>query len=244
MPEEINRLLTDQIADYLFTTDMNANKNLLNEGIAEYKIHFVGNVMIDSLLSFKEKALETGILANLGLVAGEYALLTLHRPSNVDDRKVLQGILEALIEIQTHQPIIFPVHPRTKKRIIEFGMSEMVEDAAGLQMMDPVGYLEFLNLMANASFVLTDSGGIQEETTILGVPCCTLRENTERPITITMGTNVLAGCEKEKIVKLALKFKESTRTGIQIPEFWDGRAAERIVKVLRKLGPDQVTGQN
>ena len=244
MPEEINRLLTDQIADYLFTTDMNANKNLLNEGIAEYKIHFVGNVMIDSLLSFKEKALETGILANLGLVAGEYALLPLHRPSNVDDRKVLQGILEALIEIQTHQRIIFPVHPRTKKRIIEFGMSEMVEDAAGLQMMDPVGYLEFLNLMANASFVLTDSGGIQEETTILGVPCCTLRENTERPITITMGTNVLAGCEKEKIVKLALKFKESTRTGIQIPEFWDGRAAERIVKVLRKLGPDQVTGQN
>lgn len=241
MPEEINRLLTDQISELLFTTDRAADKNLLREGIAEGKIHFVGNVMIDSLLSFKKKALQTGILSDLGLDRGEYALLTLHRPSNVDNRETLRDILEALVEIQAHIPILFPVHPRTKKRIDEFGMSKLVETATEIRLIEPVGYLEFLNLMANASFVLTDSGGIQEETTILGVPCCTIRENTERPITITRGTNVLAGCSKEMVIEKALDAMHLHHNKTQIPELWDGHAAERIIAILRKMNFTRVS---
>jgi UDP-N-acetylglucosamine 2-epimerase (non-hydrolysing) len=174
MPEEINRVLTDQIADLLFTTERDANENLLREGVAEHKVHFVGNVMIDTLLRHKERALSLGVLEEYGVEPQGYALLTLHRPSNVDVPEVLSGILDALEEIQARLPILFPAHPRTVKRIAEFGLKDRLAAMSDLRVTEPLGYLEFLNLMANARLVLTDSGGIQEETTILGVPCLTL----------------------------------------------------------------------
>ncbi len=192
MPEEINRVLTDQIADLLFTTERNANENLLREGVTE-KIHFVGNVMIDTLLWHKERALALDVLKKYGLEPGDFALLTLHRPSNVDVPEVLSGILDALAEIQARLPIIFPAHPRTMKRVRGFGFEGRLATMPDLRVTEPLGYLEFLNLMANARLALTDSGGIQEETTILGVPCLTLRENTERPATVTQGTNAIVG---------------------------------------------------
>jgi len=235
MPEEINRMLTDQIADLLFTTERDANENLLREGVAEEKIHFVGNVMIDTLLKHKERALALDVLGPLGLVPGGYALLTLHRPSNVDVPEVLAGILDALAKIQTQLPILFPAHPRTVKRIKEFGFEKRLLTMPDLLVMEPLGYLEFLNLMANARLVLTDSGGIQEETTILGVPCLTLRENTERPVTISEGTNTLVGSDPQCIVTEALNVLDGQGKSGGSPELWDGHAAERIVAVLMEL---------
>jgi UDP-N-acetylglucosamine 2-epimerase (non-hydrolysing) len=232
MPEEINRILTDQISDYLFTTCEDADANLKSEGIAEEKIFFVGNVMIDSLMRFLEKAKESDVLARIcpECAGGDksYALLTLHRPSNVDDQKVLQGIVTALNEIASRIPIIFPIHPRTQKRLESFDLLDKLR----ITTTPPLGYLDFLSLMADAALVLTDSGGIQEETTILGIPCLTLRENTERPITLKEGTNTIVGSDPEKIVAQAFKALDAGRLNAGVPKLWDGRAAGRIAQIL------------
>jgi UDP-N-acetylglucosamine 2-epimerase (non-hydrolysing) len=229
MPEEINRVLTDGISDFLFTTEQSANENLKREGIPEGKIYFVGNTMIDTLLKHKQTAQKSNILNKLGLLTDNqhpeirdqkpttnnqilpYAVLTLHRPSNVDNRETFQNILEAMKEVAKHLPVIFPAHPRTLNRIKEFNFEDYFNFDSVLSTppphiycVDPLGYLDFLCLMSNSKLVLTDSGGMQEETTILGIPCITLRENTERPVTITFGTNILAGVQKEQIISSAL----------------------------------------
>jgi len=237
MPEEINRLLTDQIADLLFTPSEDANENLLAEGIPRQRILLVGNVMIDSLNKYLEKAQSSTIRTILGLGDSEYAVVTLHRPSNVDNRETLSGIIGALGEIANRIPVVFPVHPRTKKTIAEFGLTEKVAAIPNLKIIEPLGYLDFLALYSNARLVLTDSGGIQEETTVLGIPCLTLRENTERPITVTAGTNVIVGTSPDKITKAAITCLESPLkiTPRQIP-FWDGHTADRILDALVAAG--------
>src|SRR5262245_21634658 len=206
MPEEVNRICTDAVSDYLFTTDRLADQNLRREGIPEQRIHFVGNVMIDTLKRYRAAAAELDLLQHFGLKKGRFAILTLHRPSNVDDRGVLLGILEALSSIAEECPIVFPIHPRTRKMVEQFGFTSFFsrgEKVQGLWITEPLGYLEFLHLNINARMVLTDSGGVQEETTALGVPCITLRYNTERPITCTEGTNKIVGNQKERIVEAA-----------------------------------------
>ncbi|MDL1879299.1 UDP-N-acetylglucosamine 2-epimerase (non-hydrolyzing), partial [Cytophagia bacterium CHB2] len=232
MPEEINRILTDQISDYLFLTEREAKENLLREGVAEEKIHFVGNVMIDSLVKHREHAERSPILGDLKLEAGRYGLITLHRPSNVDVKENLDNILQALFQIQRDLPLVFPVHPRTRKQMKLFGFDDKLAHAPNLMLTDPLGYLDFLKLMAHARLVITDSGGIQEETTVLGVPCITVRENTERPITVTEGTNVLIGMSRERILEESYKILAGNGKQGRKPELWDGRAAERIVKIL------------
>lgn len=234
MPEEINRLLTDQIADLLLTPSTDADENLLAEGIPRERIRFVGNIMIDSLLGYLPLAKKSTIRERLGLAGKDYAVLTLHRPSNVDELQTLEGILDALDEIRNRLPIVFPVHPRTLKMIAELGLTDRVMNAKGLRLTDPQGYLDFLQLLSNARLVLTDSGGIQEETTVLGIPCITLRENTERPITIEMGTNVIAGTNSARIVAAALQALDNPliEPFRQIPPLWDGRTADRILNAL------------
>jgi len=232
MPEEINRLLTDQLADFLFTTEPVARENLLREGIPSNKIHFVGNVMIDTLVKHREQADRSSILADLALSPAGYGLITLHRPGNVDDLPTLKGLLGGLETIQKDVPLVFPMHPRTRSRLESFGLSEMVSRMKGLQIVDPLGYLDFLKLMSNARFVVTDSGGIQEESTILGIPCITARENTERPVTVELGTNEVVGTSPERIVAacqqvIAGKWKKG-----KMPDLWDGNAAERIVRII------------
>jgi len=235
MPEEINRILTDAISDYLFTPSRDGNENLRKEGISSKKIFFVGNVMVDSLLCARTKAEQSKMLQSLDLEKKEYALLTLHRPSNVDDKKNLRGIIEALIEISSYIPIIFPVHPRTKRNIIKFGLNKFMPKDNRIIVIEPLGYIDFLAIQMKAKFVVTDSGGIQEETTVLGIPCITVRSNTERPITITQGTNMLVGTNKEKIQEAALKIiSGNLKRGI-LPELWDGRAAERIINILSSI---------
>jgi UDP-N-acetylglucosamine 2-epimerase (non-hydrolysing) len=233
MPEEINRLLTDQISDLLFTPSADADANLRAEGIPEERIRLVGNIMIDSLYKHLERARQSSIKTQLGLKETAYAVLTLHRPSNVDDPKVFGRILQSLETIATKVPIVFPVHPRTRKMIDEFGLNDRIEKAQGLRLIDPLGYLDFLGLYSTARLVLTDSGGIQEETTALGIPCLTLRENTERPVTVEMGTNTVVGTDSEKITTHALAALNGNgnRTG-RIPPFWDGHTAERILAAL------------
>lgn len=235
MPEEINRLLTDQMASLLFTTEKSANDNLIREGISEDKIHFVGNVMIDTLLRHKERASGLDVLSRYGLKPQGFGLLTLHRPSNVDKREVLAGLLDALAEVQRAVPVVFPAHPRTIKQVREFGFEAKLANMSNLIVTEPLGYLTFLNLMANARLVLTDSGGIQEETTILGVPCLTLRENTERPVTITQGTNIVVGSNPQRIIDECSAILRSGNKRGNIPELWDGKAARRIVDILSKI---------
>jgi UDP-N-acetylglucosamine 2-epimerase (non-hydrolysing) len=232
MPEEINRILTDQISDYLFLTDRDAKANLRREGVAEEKIHFVGNVMIDSLMKHRAHAEHSPILGDLKLDSGRYGLVTLHRPSNVDVKENLENILQALFDIQRDLPLVFPVHPRTRKQMKLFGFDDKLAHAPNLMLTDPLGYLDFLKLLAHARLVITDSGGIQEETTVLGVPCLTVRENTERPITVTEGTNVLIGMSRERILEESYKILAGRGKPGKQPELWDGRAAERIVKIL------------
>ena len=232
MPEEVNRMVTDALADYLFTTSRGADENLKREGVAASKIHFVGNVMIDTLLRHRERADELSVAARYGAQPGGYAVMTLHRPSNVDDPVVLRGILEAVQEISETVPVIFPIHPRTSARIREFELDNLVH--GGVRLTDPLGYLEFLNLTSNAKFVLTDSGGLQEETTILGVPCLTLRHNTERPVTITDGTNELIGPDPDKILNAAERILTGGWKEPRVPEYWDGQAAHRIVDVITR----------
>ncbi len=233
MPEEINRLLTDQIADLLFTPSEDANENLLGEGIPPERIRFVGNIMIDSLFKHLPRARESNIGRDLGLAERDYAVLTLHRPSNVDDANTFSRILEALEEIGKRLPIIFPVHPRTRKTIAELGFSERVGKATGVRVIDPLGYIDFLGLYSKARLVLTDSGGIQEETTVLGIPCVTLRETTERPITVEMGTNTVVGTDQCKITQAAFAVLDrSTPENYSVPPLWDGHTAARILDSL------------
>lgn len=251
MPEEINRVLTDHLADLLFVTEKAGLKNLRREGISAEKIFFVGNTMIDSLLAFKKQAEQSHVLDHLGLrrsnngnrsrrpaSAKQYALLTLHRPSNVDDRESFQQILEGLSELARESEIIFPVHPRTCRRIEEFGFQNYFSNSsngqnARIRLIDPLGYLDFVCVMKNARLVLTDSGGIQEETTCLGIPCVTIRENTERPVTVTHGTNIVAGISPTGIRKAITRQMVRKRKG-SAPEKWDGKSAQRIVAIMAK----------
>lgn len=242
MPEEINRIVTDSLSDFLFTTCEDANENLRREGIPDEKIYFVGNVMIDTLIRLKSEA---RLKAKIKIDEQDYALLTLHRPHNVDDRDVFRNILQALREISRKIPIIFPAHPRTQKRIKSFGYEEYfnlldlnptntINSKNSIILLNPLSYLDFLNLTTNAKLILTDSGGIQEETTYLGIPCLTIRENTERPVTIREGTNILVGADKDKIINESLKILNGRRKTGRIPKAWDGKAAQRIVKILRE----------
>jgi UDP-N-acetylglucosamine 2-epimerase (non-hydrolysing) len=233
MPEEINRLLTDQIADLLFTPSADADQNLLAEGIPRERISFVGNIMIDSLFTNLERARKSNIKSEMGLEERQYAVLTLHRPSNVDNPETFERILSALEAIAFDLPIVFPVHPRTMKTIAQFGLNDRIAASKNIRLVEPLGYLDFLNLYSTARLVLTDSGGIQEETTALGVPCLTLRENTERPITVEMGTNVIVGTDTRKIVSEASAILNGSRTKeTRQPPLWDGHTAERILAVL------------
>jgi UDP-N-acetylglucosamine 2-epimerase (non-hydrolysing) len=232
MPEEINRILTDSISDLLLTPSPDGNENLKKEGIPDEKVKLVGNVMIDSLLRNLKIAESSIIREELNLTTNEYAVLTLHRPSNVDDKETFSGLLEALLEISERIPIIFPAHPRSRGKIEEFGFSEKVKNS-NIKLIEPLGYLDFMRLYSGAKLVLTDSGGLQEETTALGIPCLTLRENTERPITIELGTNILVGTNPEKIKQNAFEILESkSKIDAKIPPLWDGKTAERICDAL------------
>ena len=230
MPEEINRLCTDAIADLLFTTDEIASRNLLREGVPENRIHFAGNTMIDTLLRHLDRARQMARLD--GLPDGGFAVLTLHRPGNVDDCTTLAGIMEAIVDVSRHTPIVFPAHPRTLGRLREFGLLGHVQNAGGIRLVEPLSYLQFVGLVAHSRMVLTDSGGIQEETTVLGIPCITLRSNTERPITCDLGTNILVGDDPAAIRQAALSVLNGTVKRGSIPEKWDGQAARRIADVM------------
>ncbi len=233
MPEEINRVLTDSISDLLFVTEQSGIDNLKTEGVNSDKVHLVGNVMIDTLLANKEKAEKSNILEQLSLEKKKYAVITLHRPSNVDNMAKFDQIITAFEEIEKDIKLIFPIHPRTRNNIKDTELGKRVEAMKNLILLEPVGYLDFLRLMSDAGFVMTDSGGIQEETTILGVPCMTLRENTERPITITEGTNRLVHIDTKDILNHYNEIKaESFEANGQIPQFWDGSAADRIADVI------------
>jgi UDP-N-acetylglucosamine 2-epimerase (non-hydrolysing) len=228
MPEEINRLMTDQLADILFTPSEDADVNLQREGIASEKIYRVGNVMIDSLV----RLLPAAERCNGNAVPGRFALVTLHRPANVDNGTVLKDILESLLEINRELHVVFPVHPRTRQRISDFGI-----DASKLHLLDPMPYIEFLALQRRATVVITDSGGIQEETTYLGVPCLTLRNNTERPATVDFGTNVIIGQDGARLKTELAKVLSGNRKTNRIPPLWDGYASDRIAAVLEKMLP-------
>ena len=223
MPEEVNRVLTDRVADHLFTPSTDGDENLAREGVHPQKIHFVGNVMIDTLIRLLPN------IAQSEAPKKRYALVTLHRPSNVDDPAELSRILEALNEIASEIEVIFPVHPRTRQMMRELATGKF---APNLRLVDPVGYLEFLGLQREASLVITDSGGVQEETTFLGVPCLTVRENTERPVTVTIGTNILVGRDMDLLKKEARNILEGRSKAGSIPPLWDGKAGERIADVL------------
>lgn len=231
MPEEINRVLTDAISELLFVTEPSGVANLKREGVAEEKIHLVGNVMIDTLRRFQVHAARSTILETLDLVDGDYAVLTLHRPANVDDPSTFGRILDALEEIQSAKRVVFPVHPRTRTNLTKGAIGRRLEVLSGINVIEPLGYLDFLQLMTHAACVLTDSGGIQEETTMLGVPCLTLRDNTERPITIEEGTNQLVGSDPARIIDGFRRALVGSR-GPRQPRLWDGQAAKRITRVI------------
>jgi UDP-N-acetylglucosamine 2-epimerase (non-hydrolysing) len=234
MPEEINRRLTDAISDYLFTPSQDGDENLLREGVAPERIHFVGNVMIDTLRRHESAARAKKVYERYGLEAGRYAVLTLHRPANVDDPDVLGGMLAALAPVATRMPILFPAHPRTQQRLGLAAVADVVGGMPGLRVCDPLGYLDFLGILAQARLVLTDSGGIQEETTALGVRCLTLRNNTERPITVTRGTNTIAGTDPARIAEAAVVALDAPMPATEGPPLWDGRTAGRIARILAR----------
>jgi len=239
MPEEINRILTDQISDLLFTTERSAVHNLKQEGIQEERICFAGNVMIDSLLANCQKAESLAAISEkyrlrFALEERMFALLTLHRPSNVDDIDTLQRLIYTVVRISEDLPVIFPVHPRTQQKIVQAGLNNLLENARVL-LLPPVGYLEMLGLLRGAKVILTDSGGLQEESTALGVPCITLRENTERPVTVDEGTNTVVGTDPEKILTSFMDVMVTGGKSGRIPEYWDGQAAQRIVdEIVRR----------
>lgn len=234
MPEEINRIITDRISRYLFTTEESANENLRNEGITK-NVEFVGNVMIDTLLSYKDKIKKSNKFKEFGLEKNNYALLTLHRPENVDNKNNLKEILEAINEIQKTVKVIYPIHPRTEKKIKEFNLKGYIETMHNILLTSPLSYIDCLNLIMNSKLVLTDSGGIQEETTVLNIPCLTLRKETERPVTVTKGSNIVVGTKKMDIISKSLDIVSNGGKRAKIPELWDGNAAKRIVKVLKGI---------
>lgn len=250
MPEEINRKLTDAVSDFLFVTEESGARNLRREGVPEDRIFLVGNTMIDTLLRFRRTAARSGILQSLGLPDGSnrnrsYAVLTLHRPANVDDPAVLQQLLESLTEISKSLPIFFPIHPRSRERVESFGLGRYLRQDlnkpldSGIIAIPPLGYLDFLCLLDHARLVFSDSGGIQEETTVLGVPCLTLRENTERPATVEHGTNEVVGRDPARILSAATRILEGKARQGATPPLWDGHTAERIARILvQKLRPD------
>jgi len=230
MPEEINRIVTDHLSDFLFTTEESGNRNLEREGMLPERVHFVGNCMVDTLLRHVDAAVRAKPWEGFGVGPGQYALLTLHRPSNVDEQETLTHLLGVINEVSRRLPVLFPVHPRTRQHLLQW--KAMV--APGLKLLEPLPYLVFLGLMARASFVLTDSGGIQEETTALQVPCLTLRRNTERPITLTAGTNRLVGTDSQKIIQAVEEISGHRWTSGKVPPLWDGKAGERIVDILER----------
>lgn len=232
MPEEINRTITDSLSDYLFVTEKSGLENLSNEGINSKKVHFVGNIMIDTIINSKLKIQKSKILEKLRLQFKTYSVLTLHRPGNVDSEESLSEIYDILEAISQQIKIVYPIHPRAKKMIEKHNLLDEFRSLSNLHMIEPLGYIDFIKLVNNSKFVLTDSGGIQEETTILNVPCLTMRENTERPITIEKGTNYLVGRDKNKIMKVVDNILRDNSKKREIPELWDGKTAERIVKVI------------
>jgi len=232
MPEEINRLVTDVLADMLWTPSRSASENLIREGISQSKIHFVGNIMIDSLEMMRAKIESLEEFRLFGLQAGGYAIVTMHRPSNVDNPMVLREICTALVELAEKMPLVFPIHPRTRQKMEEYHLSPLLEGSKKVSMPEPLNYIRFMNLVFNCRFVITDSGGIQEETSYLGIPCLTLRKNTERPITVTHGTNQL--CELPQLKKKVDEILSEQGRRRSAIEFWDGRTAGRIVEILRK----------
>ena len=235
MPEEINRILTDAVSDYLLTPTEGANENLKKEGVKEDRIHLVGDIMIDTLMKYRDRASSSGILDELSLESGSYVIMTLHRPSNVDVKANFVSILNALSEIQQRIKIVFSMHPRTKARVAEFGLGDMISDMKNLIIVEPLGYLKFMGLMINSKFVLTDSGGMQTESTVLGLPCLTMRENTERPETLEAGTNTLVGNDTQIIIEESRKILDGNGKKGTYPEIWDGHTAERIAKLLDNL---------
>lgn len=232
MPEEINRLLTDAISDLLFVTEPSGLENLQREGIPDEKVHLVGNVMIDTLKANLEKAGRSTILKDMDLQPGGYNVVTLHRPSNVDHAETFSRIADALEVIQDDLPTIFPMHPRTINNLSRLGLADRFERMKRLRILEPMGYLDFLKLMSEAAVVLTDSGGMQEETTILGVWCLTVRENTERPITLTSGTNTLVGTDPARIVSAYRRCRSASVPDAPMPDKWDGQAAGRIAEIM------------
>ena len=232
MPEEINRLATDAISDILFVSERNGEINLNNEGVDPAKMHYVGNVMIDSLINFMQKAEQSDILHQQQLTEDNFVLVTLHRPSNVDDAHNFAKILDAFEEISRDISIVFPIHPRAKKNLETFGLAEKAKAMKNLLLLPPLGYLDFIQLEKKCKFVITDSGGLQEETTYLGKPCLTVRENTERPITVQIGTNEIVGMDTEKLTRYAKAIMNGEWKKGEIPKYWDGKTAERIVKIL------------
>ena len=233
MPEEINRITTDAISDLLFTYSTDADENLRSESVPEECIHRVGNVMIDTLQRFRDKARASDSVQRFGLQAKQYVLVTMHRRSNLVDDAVLEGLVDALVRVAADIDVLFPVHPHTRKRLEETGFITRLQKAERMRLHEPVGYVDSLCLQDNARLALSDSAGVQEETTVLGVPCLTMREHTERPVTITEGTNILVGVDPDHIVA---ETQRVLRDGIpegRIPELWDGHSAERLVAVLR-----------
>lgn len=230
MPEEINRLVTDVLADYLFTTEAKAHNNLLREGVSEEKIFFCGNVMIDSLVQFLPKIEQSAITTQLGIEAGKFILCTFHRPSNVDTQESLTNLVDLLNTLGKERKVVFPIHPRTSNNLKKFGLDTNL--SPNLILTDPIGYIDFLNLTKNAELIVTDSGGVQEESTWLGVQCITVRDNTERPITVDVGTNQLIGTDLSKVKVAALEVLNGFKKQGGIPELWDGKAASRITKII------------
>lgn len=230
MPEEINRLLTDSIADYLFVTEKSGMENLKKEGVDDSKVFFVGNVMIDSLAYYLEKSNGSRVIDTYDLEKENYVLFTLHRPSNVDTEDQLNKLIESLNKIGEQRKAIFPMHPRTRNNLDKFGLEEKIH--SNITITDPIGYIDFISLIKNAELIVTDSGGIQEESTYLGVQCITLRDSTERPATVEVGTNQLLGTDLQKAVEAALNVLDGNKKEGKVPELWDGSAAERIVDIL------------
>jgi UDP-N-acetylglucosamine 2-epimerase (non-hydrolysing) len=232
MPEEINRIVTDRVADLLLTPSADADENLLAEGVPAASIHRVGNVMIDTLLAHLDRAKRRPTLDFFGVAPQGYALATVHRRSNVDDQVALQGLLRALRWIQERLPVVLPLHPRTRKRLEASSLIDTVNAMPNVKLSGPLGYLDFLCLTASSKFVITDSGGLQEETTALGIPCLTLRARTERPVTVSVGTNTVVGSDPQRIRNAALEILDGRGKVGAVPDLWDGRASRRVAQVL------------
>lgn len=242
MPEEVNRVVTDSLSDYLFATEQSGIDNLLREGRPRERVFLVGNVMVDTLEAQRDRLERSDVLERLGLEAGDYTLLTLHRPSNVDDPERLAELLDMIAELEQSTPVVFPAHPRVVRRLEETGLTGRLAALERTSVTDPLGYMDFVRLMSQARLVLTDSGGVQEETTVLGVPCLTLRTSTERPVTVEQGTNLLVGTEPRRALDEARRILAGERSdAARVPELWDGHAAERIIDLLLERR-DEIAG--